>query len=119
MAFQTLQPVSRQERERSQIGRRIQHVQFPQARTLKGFEPAYSFPMEEALSIRAAESPDHLESVYCYSVNVKRYDIEGARPAAKRRRKSRVKNPTRKHGVMGHPGAIQDLSSGPPVRQVR
>jgi hypothetical protein len=43
--------------------------------TLNGLEPAHGFPTEEALRINAAERPDHLQNVYCYSVNVKQYDF--------------------------------------------
>jgi hypothetical protein len=41
--------------------------------TLDGLKPAHGFPAEEALRISAAESPNHLQNVYCYSVNVKQY----------------------------------------------
>jgi len=73
IALQALQPVSRQQREGSHVRSRVQHVQFPQRLTLNDLEPAHGFPAEKALRISAAESPDHLQNVYCYSVNVKQY----------------------------------------------
>jgi hypothetical protein len=59
ISFQALQPVSRQHRKRSDIRRRVEHVQFPKRLALNGLEPAYGFPAEEALGIGAAKRPDH------------------------------------------------------------
>jgi hypothetical protein len=73
IGLEALQSVPRQQRERAQIRRRVDHVEFPQGLTLNGLEPAHGFPVEKALRIRTAESPDHNEKIYCYSVNVKQY----------------------------------------------
>jgi hypothetical protein len=43
--------------------------------TLNGLEPAHRFPAEKALRVSAAETPDHLQNLYCFSVNVKQYDF--------------------------------------------
>jgi hypothetical protein len=42
--FQTFQTVSRQCRERSEIGCGIKDIQFAKRRALEGLEPAHSFP---------------------------------------------------------------------------
>jgi len=44
VAFQPLQSVSRQRRERSEVGCRVEHVQFPQSLPLNGPESAHCFP---------------------------------------------------------------------------
>jgi hypothetical protein len=48
IAFQAFQPVSQQQRKRSDIRRGVEHVQFPQGLALNGLKPAYSFSAEEA-----------------------------------------------------------------------
>jgi len=73
VAFQTLEAVSRQCRECSDIRRGVEHVQFSQGRALNGFEPAHGFAVEKALGIGAAKKPDHRPMVYCYPVNGKQY----------------------------------------------
>jgi len=75
IAFQTLQPISRQRRERSEIRRCVEHVQFPEGLALNGLEPAYDFSVEEALGISASEGPDHTWKLYCVPVNVKQYGL--------------------------------------------
>jgi len=90
IALQALQAVSRQQRERSHVRSRVQHVQFPQALTLNGLKPAYGFPAEEALRISAAESPDHVQKVYCCSVNVKQYEFRMEQTTRKRSRDIRM-----------------------------
>jgi len=59
IAFQSLQSVSGQCRERSEIRRCVEHVQFPKGLALDGLEPANGFSTEEALGISASEGPDH------------------------------------------------------------
>lgn len=60
IVFQRLQPVSRQCRERSEVRRCVEHVQFSKGLALNGLEPAYGFSMEKTLGISASEGPDHL-----------------------------------------------------------
>ncbi len=82
ITFQALQSVSRQRRERSEIGRRVEHVQFSKSLALNGLEAAYGFPVEEALGLGAAKRPDHRMMVYCFPVNVKQYGFREARVAS-------------------------------------
>jgi len=59
IAFEAFQAVSWQRRERPEIRRCVEHVQFPKALALDGLEPANGFSTEEALGISASEGPDH------------------------------------------------------------
>src|SRR5258708_15327671 len=70
--LQALQPVPRQIRERLQVGRGIQDVQFSQGGSLDRLEPAHRFPAEETLGVRAAERPDHTLMLYCFPLHVNR-----------------------------------------------
>lgn len=76
VALQAFQPVSRQVRERLQVGRRIQDIQFSQGGSLDGLEPADRFTTEEALGVRAAERPDHTIMLYCFPLHVNQYKSE-------------------------------------------
>src|SRR6266568_1603371 len=73
--LQPLQPISGQSRERSQVRRRIQHVQLAKSRALDGLEPRHRVPAEKALGFGRAERPDHREMVYWYPLNVNRYAL--------------------------------------------
>jgi hypothetical protein len=57
--FQSLQPISWQSRERSDIRRRIDHVQLAKSRALYRLEPAHEVSSEKVLGVGAAEGPDH------------------------------------------------------------
>jgi hypothetical protein len=74
VALQFLQLVSRERRKRSQIRRSVQQVQLPKRLPLYRLEPAHRITVEKALSIGAAEGPEHGSMVYCFSLNVKEYE---------------------------------------------
>jgi hypothetical protein len=59
ITFQALQAVSRHRRERSEIRRRVEHVQLPKGLALDGLEPAHGFPAEQAFGVSAPKGPDH------------------------------------------------------------
>src|SRR5215467_13051727 len=60
IAFQSLQPVSRQGGKSSQIRRCVQHVQLAKRLPFDGLEPPHWFSAKEALGIGATEGADHL-----------------------------------------------------------
>ena len=62
--FQAFEAVSRQRRKRSDIYNGIENIQFAKRRALDCLEPAHSFPVKEALGIRAAERLDHISMLY-------------------------------------------------------
>src|SRR5216684_9228357 len=98
IALQSLQSVPRQQRERAHIRRRVKHVEFPQALTLNGLEPAHRFPAEKALRISAAESPDHpperiLLFSKCQTVRLSGGRVENPEKRACRRRCRKSQNP--------------------------
>jgi hypothetical protein len=70
-AFQGLQPVPWQARQRSQVRRCVEHVQFPKSLPFDRFESPHRLPMEKALCVVAAEGPDHSSRLYCFSLTVK------------------------------------------------
>jgi hypothetical protein len=59
IALQALQSVSGQRRKRSQVRRRVEHIQFSKRLTFHGPEAPHGFPAEKALGVGASEEPDH------------------------------------------------------------
>ncbi len=57
--LQSLQAISGEIRKRSDIRRRIEHVQLAESRALDSLEPAHGVSSEKALGVGAEERPDH------------------------------------------------------------
>jgi hypothetical protein len=73
-----LQSISRQGRERANVGSGVEHIQFPKGLAFDGLKPANGFPLEEAPGVGATEGPYHCFRVYCCPVNVKQYSEDSA-----------------------------------------
>jgi hypothetical protein len=59
IAFKAFQAISWQRRERSEIRRGVEHIEFAKGQALNGLEPTHGFPAEQALGVSASEGPNH------------------------------------------------------------
>jgi len=60
IAFEAFQAISWQRRERPEIRRGVEHVEFPKSLALDGLETANGYSMEEAPGVSASERPNHV-----------------------------------------------------------
>src|SRR5260370_33718444 len=59
VALQALQSVSGQRRKRSQVRRRVEHIQLSKRLTCHGPEPPPGLPAAKAVGVGASAGPDH------------------------------------------------------------
>jgi hypothetical protein len=64
ISLQELQPVPWERGYRSQVRRRIKHIELAKNCALDGLKPAHRLPAEQPLRIAAAEGSDHIWKVY-------------------------------------------------------